>query len=75
MTGHDEGVRNAFGANDELLTSTEVAALFGVDRRTVVLWAKHGRIATLRTPGGHHRFRASEIRRLLEDEETGPDGA
>ena len=50
----------------ELLTSAEVASLFGVDRRTVVLWAKRGRIPALRTPGGQHRFRADEIRRLLD---------
>jgi excisionase family DNA binding protein len=50
----------------ELLTSAEVASLFGVDRRTVVLWAKRGRIPALRTPGGQHRFRADEIRQLLE---------
>jgi excisionase family DNA binding protein len=50
----------------ELLTSAEVASLFGVDRRTVVLWAKRGRIPALRTPGGQHRFRAEEIRRLLD---------
>jgi excisionase family DNA binding protein len=52
--------------NGELLTSAEVASLFGVDRRTVVLWAKRGRIPALRTPGGQHRFRAEEIRRLLD---------
>jgi len=51
---------------DELLTSAEVAALFGVDRRTVVLWAKRGRLPALRTPGGQHRFRADEIDRLLK---------
>ena len=50
----------------ELLTSAEVASLFGVDRRTVVLWAKRGRLPALRTPGGQHRFRADEIRQLLE---------
>jgi excisionase family DNA binding protein len=43
-----------------------VAALFGVDRRTVVLWAKRGRLPALRTPGGQHRFRADEIDRLLK---------
>jgi excisionase family DNA binding protein len=53
-------------ATDDLLTSAEVAALFGVDRRTVVLWAKRGRLPALRTPGGQHRFRADEIQRLLE---------
>ena len=55
----------------ELLTSAEVASMFGVDRRTVVLWAKRGRIPALRTPGGQHRFRAEEIRELLARVENG----
>jgi len=61
------------GDDDDLLTSAEVASLFGVDRRTVVLWAKRGRIPALRTPGGQHRFRADEIRGLLERHEGGND--
>jgi excisionase family DNA binding protein len=52
-------------APDDLLTSAEVAERFGVDRRTVVLWAKRGRLRALRTPGGQHRFRAGEIEDLL----------
>jgi excisionase family DNA binding protein len=56
--------------DDDLLTSAEVASLFGVDRRTVVLWAKRGRIPALRTPGGQHRFRAEEIRSLLEKNQS-----
>ena len=59
--------------DDDLLTSAEVATLFGVDRRTVVLWAKRGRIPALRTPGGQHRFRAEEIRGLLERHDGGND--
>jgi excisionase family DNA binding protein len=58
-------------SDDDLLTSAEVASLFGVDRRTVVLWAKRGRIPALRTPGGQHRFRADEIRGLLAKHEGG----
>lgn len=57
--------RSPTGSDDDLLTSAEVAALFGVDRRTVVLWAKGGRIRALRTPGGQHRFRAEEILSLF----------
>jgi excisionase family DNA binding protein len=61
-----ETPRGRMDEQDELLTSAEVAALFGVDRRTVVLWAKRGRLPALRTPGGQHRFRADEIDRLLK---------
>jgi excisionase family DNA binding protein len=65
----------AEASDDDLLTSAEVASLFGVDRRTVVLWAKRGRIPALRTPGGQHRFRAEEIRGLLEEHEGGGNAA
>ena len=65
----------AESSDDDLLTSAEVASLFGVDRRTVVLWAKRGRIPALRTPGGQHRFRAEEIRGLLEEHEGGGGAA
>jgi excisionase family DNA binding protein len=58
-------------SEDDLLTSAEVANLFGVERRTVVLWANRGRIPALRTPGGQHRFRADEIRGLLEEHQGG----
>ena len=50
---------------DRLLTPGEVAALFRVDPKTVTRWASAGRIGSIRTPGGHRRFRESEVRALL----------
>lgn len=50
---------------DRLLTTREVAKLFGVDAKTVTRWAVTGRISYIRTPGGHRRFRASVVRALL----------
>jgi excisionase family DNA binding protein len=56
-------------ANSErLLTPGEVAALFRVDPKTVTRWAASGRISSIRTPGGHRRFRESEVRALLRGE-------
>ena len=53
--------------NDEdLLTPSEVAALFRVNPKTVTRWACAGKISAIRTLGGHRRFRASEIRKFLE---------
>lgn len=57
-------------ARERLLTPGEVAALFRVDPKTVTRWAAAGRIKSLRTPGGHRRFRESEIRALLFAETT-----
>ena len=51
---------------DELLTPSEVAALFRVDPKTVTRWAKAGKLTSIRTLGGHRRYRASEVRSLLE---------
>ncbi len=53
-------------SGDRLLTPGEVAALFRVDPKTVTRWAAAGRIGSIRTPGGHRRFRESEVRALLE---------
>jgi excisionase family DNA binding protein len=55
------------GSNERLLTPGEVAALFRVDPKTVTRWASAGRIGSIRTPGGHRRFRESEVRSMLAD--------
>lgn len=54
-------------SEERLLTPGEVAALFRVDPKTVTRWASAGRIGSIRTPGGHRRFRESEVRSLLAD--------
>jgi excisionase family DNA binding protein len=55
----------AVEARERLLTPGEVASLFRVDPKTVTRWAAAGRIGSIRTPGGHRRFRESEVRALL----------
>lgn len=52
---------------DRLMTPGEVATLFRVDPKTVTRWAAAGRIGSIRTPGGHRRFRESEVQALLEN--------
>jgi excisionase family DNA binding protein len=54
---------------EALLTPAEVAALFRVDPKTVTRWAKAGKLTSLRTLGGHRRYRESEIRSLLDGEQ------
>jgi excisionase family DNA binding protein len=51
---------------DKLMTPGEVAALFRVDPKTVTRWAGAGRIGSIRTPGGHRRFREAEVMDLLK---------
>ncbi|CAN5237839.1 hypothetical protein BH20ACT5_BH20ACT5_13320 [soil metagenome] len=50
---------------ESLLTPAEVASLFRVDPKTVTRWAKSGKLSSIRTLGGHRRYRASEVRSLL----------
>ncbi len=61
--------------DDRLLTPGEVASLFRVDPKTVTRWAAAGRINSLRTPGGHRRFRESEVRALLGGTPAAPQVA
>lgn len=53
------------GSGDGLLTPAEVAALFRVDPKTVTRWATAGKLTSLRTLGGHRRYRAAEVHALL----------
>ena len=41
------------------------AAMFRVDPKTVTRWAKAGKLSSIRTLGGHRRYRESEVRDLL----------
>lgn len=50
-----------------LLTPAEVAALFRVDPKTVTRWAKAGKLTSIRTLGGHRRYRESEVKELLQN--------
>lgn len=51
---------------EQLLTPAEVAALFRVDPKTVTRWAKAGKLTSIRTLGGHRRYRAEEVQALLQ---------
>ncbi|MGH9107834.1 MAG: helix-turn-helix domain-containing protein [Acidimicrobiales bacterium] len=59
------GVKQAADGHS-LLRSHEVAALFDVTERTVINWAASGKLACLRTVGGHLRFRSEDVMSLLE---------
>jgi len=50
---------------DELLRSHEVAVLFDVTDRTVINWAAAGKLPSIRTAGGHLRFRGEDVMALL----------
>jgi excisionase family DNA binding protein len=56
----------AIPETEHLMTPGEVAALFRVDPKTVTRWAKSGKLASIRTLGGHRRYRSSEVQALLD---------
>ena len=49
----------------DVLTPSEVASMFRVDPKTVTRWAKAGKLSSIRTLGGHRRYREAEVRSLL----------
>jgi excisionase family DNA binding protein len=60
---------------EPLLTPGEVAELFRVDVKTVTRWAVTGKLNSIRTPGGHRRYRETEIQALLAATPLEPDEA
>lgn len=52
-----------------LLRTSEVAVLFQVSERAVTDWARRGRLPSVRTPGGHRRYPAEQVRDLLRASE------
>lgn len=58
--------------SERLLTPGEVATMFRVDPKTVTRWASAGRLGSIRTPGGHRRFRESEVQALIAQLTTEP---
>jgi excisionase family DNA binding protein len=59
-------VKSAQENAERLLTPAEVASMFRVDPKTVTRWAKAGKLSSIRTLGGHRRYRESEIRTLID---------
>ena len=51
--------------HEVLLSPAEVASLFRVDPKTVTRWAKSGKLTSIRTLGGHRRYKESEVKALL----------
>jgi excisionase family DNA binding protein len=50
---------------ESLLTPAQVAAMFRVDPKTVTLWARAGKLTSIRTLGGHRRYREADVQERL----------
>ena len=53
-----------------LLTPKEVAARFHVNPKTVTRWSNNGKIACIKTAGGHRRYRLEEVQKLLNGSQS-----
>jgi molybdopterin-binding protein len=49
----------------KLLPPREAANILGISYPTLKQWIYHGKIKSVKTPGGHHRVPESEIDRLI----------
>jgi excisionase family DNA binding protein len=52
---------------ERFLRTSDVAKMLHVSPKTVSRWAKEGRLPHLSTLGGHRRFPATEIERLMDE--------
>jgi len=59
---------------ERLMTPAEVAAFFRVDPKTVVRWAQAGRLASIRTLGGHRRYKESDVLTAMQNATYGRNG-
>ena len=60
-------------SKDELLTPSEAAELLSISPTTIRLWARNGRLKSVKTLGGHRRFTRDEVLSLLTPSSTNDD--
>jgi excisionase family DNA binding protein len=56
----------------EMLTASQAAEMLGVDKRTILRFARDGKLRSYRTPGGQHRFRRVDVERLASGDDARP---
>lgn len=56
----------------QLLKPREAAKALGISYPTLKQWIYHGKLHTVKTPGGHHRVPASELDRWLPRTKESP---
>jgi excisionase family DNA binding protein len=66
------GARRAPGSEPDWLTLGQAAKYLGVAQSTIRKWSDNGRLPAFYTPGGHRRYRRSDLDTFLE--RSGPGG-
>jgi len=64
--------RRAAGSEPDWLTLGQAAKYLGVAQSTIRKWSDQGRVPAFYTPGGHRRYRRSDLDLFLE--RSGPGG-
>jgi putative resolvase len=52
---------------DDMLTVGQAGKMLGVCPATVRLWEKAGRLSSVRTAGGHRRYRREDVEQLAAE--------
>jgi len=60
------GPRRAAGGDTEWLTLGQAAKYLGVAQSTIRKWSDLGRVPAIYTPGGHRRYRRTDLDAFLE---------
>ncbi|MCC7103509.1 MAG: helix-turn-helix domain-containing protein [Chloroflexi bacterium] len=60
------------GDSARWLTIQRASEMLGVSQATLRVWSAHGKLRTYITPGGHRRFLESELRGMVDQQETLP---
>ena len=58
------------GEPEEMLTPSEVGAMFRVDPKTVTRWAETGIIPYTRTMGGHRRYPKARMLEIFQEQSS-----
>jgi excisionase family DNA binding protein len=57
--------KNSLKRSDVFLTSAQAADLLNISVGTLKKYIRQGKIKTLKTPGGHHRFLKKDLLKKL----------
>jgi excisionase family DNA binding protein len=61
-----EGSRRPAGGESDWLTLGQAAKYLGVAQSTIRKWSDHGRVPAFYTPGGHRRYKRTDLDAFLE---------
>ena len=59
-------------SSQQMLTPREAARMLGISYPTIKQWILSGKLATVPTPGGHHRISESALKPFLAQDKTKP---